>query len=199
MTRNATAPVVVVVMFLAGSLIIVMVPVAPSDGADGLFEDIDFGRLSIGGRAMYFNPLKGDESWSGGAQIRLYPWKMFAIEGSVDYRANDFGATRVHTYPVQVSGLLYLLPGKRLSPFILGGGGWYYTTVKGPGDFSDTENRFGLHAGGGLQFWFHEHFSIDSTYRYVWLENLASKDQNIIDKKFQDMGHMITIGLNFHF
>lgn len=27
----------------------------------------------------------------------------------------------------------------------------------------------------------------------------SSKDQNIVDKKFNDNGHMITIGVNFHF
>jgi len=85
------------------------------------------------------------------------------------------------------------------SPFLLGGGGWYYTTVKGPGNFDDTQNRFGVHAGGGLQFFFNNHVSIDSTYRFIWLEKVQSKDQNIKDKSFDDNGHMITAGLNFHF
>jgi hypothetical protein len=31
------------------------------------------------------------------------------------------------------------------------------------------------------------------------LEKIESRDQNIVDKKFQDNGHMITVGLNFHF
>ena len=41
--------------------------------------------------------------------------------------------------------------------------------------------------------------SIDSTYRYIWLEDIQSIDQNIKDKNFNDNGHMITAGLNFHF
>ena len=48
-------------------------------------------------------------------------------------------------------------------------------------------------------FFFNKHFSIDSTYRYIWLEKIQSKDQNIVDKKFNDNGHMVTIGVNFHF
>jgi len=36
-------------------------------------------------------------------------------------------------------------------------------------------------------------------YRYIWLEKIESKDQNIGGKKFNDNGHMITIGVNFHF
>jgi len=41
--------------------------------------------------------------------------------------------------------------------------------------------------------------SIDGTDRYVWLEKIESKDQNIVDKKLQDNGHMVTAGINFHF
>jgi hypothetical protein len=44
-----------------------------------------------------------------------------------------------------------------------------------------------------------KHFSIDGTYRYIWLETLQSRDLNIKDKSFDDNGHMVTIGLNYHF
>jgi opacity protein-like surface antigen len=127
---------------------------------------------------MWFEPKEGESSWSGGAQVRLYLTRFFAIEGSADYRQSKFAGTTVHTYPVQVSALLYLLPGWRLTPFVLGGAGWYYTTVDGPGGLDDTQNRFGVHAGGGLQYFISRHFSIDSTYRYVWLEDVASRDQS---------------------
>ena len=84
-----------------------------------------------------------------------------------------------------VSALIYPLGTTRLAPFLLGGGGWYYTTVKGPGGFDETQNRFGAHAGGGLQFFFNKHVSIDGTYRYIWLEKIESRDQNIVGKKFR--------------
>ena len=174
-------------------------PEALATDGSYIFDDIDFGRFSIGGRAAYIDPKDGEANWFGGAQVRFYLAKFFAIEGSADYRQDKFGTTTTDTFPVQVSALLYLLPGKRLSPFILGGGGWYYTHVKGPGGFDDTQNRFGLHAGGGLQFFISEHWSIDGTYRYIWLEKLESRDANITNKSFQDSGHMITAGVNFHF
>jgi opacity protein-like surface antigen len=165
----------------------------------GLFDDINSGLVSIGGRATYFDPKGASGEWYGGGQVRLYLFEYLAFEGSADYRRNDFGNTRVHSYPVQVSALIYPFGTRRLSPFLLGGGGWYYTTVSGPGGFDDTQNRFGAHAGGGLQFWLNDYFSVDSTYRYIWLEKVESRDQNIKDKKFDDNGHMVTIGLNFHF
>jgi opacity protein-like surface antigen len=166
---------------------------------NGLFQQMDIGFFSIGGRGTYYDPMDGQSRWFGGGQVRLYPFKYLAFEGSADYRRQETEGSRIHTYPVQVSALIYPLGHARLAPFLLGGGGWYYTTVKGPGNFDDTQNRFGLHAGGGLQFFFNNRISIDSTYRYIWLEDIRSKDQNIRDKDFNDNGYMITSGLNFHF
>ena len=174
-------------------------PIQALAADDGLFKQMDIGLFSIGGRATWFDPHDGQSRWFGGGQVRVYPFKYLAFEGSADYRRQDMDGTRIHTYPVQVSALIYPLGTTRLSPFLLGGGGWYYTTVTGPGNFDDTQNRFGVHAGGGLQFFFNNHVSIDSTYRFIWLEKVQSKDQNIKDKSFDDNGHMITAGLNFHF
>ncbi|MEO6307566.1 MAG: porin family protein [Nitrospiraceae bacterium] len=171
-----------------------------AEAADNeLFQQMDIGFFSIGGRAVYYDPNEGQSRWFGGAQVRVNPFKYLSFEGSADYRQQDTAGSSIHTYPVQVSALIYPLGHSRLAPFLLGGGGWYYTTVSGPGNFSDTQNRFGLHAGGGLQFFFNNHISIDSTYRYIWLEDIRSRDQNIKDKNFNDNGHMITVGLNFHF
>ena len=164
-----------------------------------LFQQMDIGFFSIGGRAAYYDPKDMQAHWFGGAQVRVNPFKFLSFEGSADYRSQDTAGSTIHTYPVQVSALIYPLGHTRLAPFLLGGGGWYYTSVNGPGNFDDTQNRFGLHAGGGLQFFFNNHISIDSTYRYIWLEDIQSRDQNIKDKDFNDNGHMITAGLNFHF
>ena len=174
-------------------------PPQPAAADNDLFQQMDIGFFSVGGRATYYDPKDGQSRWFGGGQVRLYPFKYLAFEGSADYRRQETEGSRIHTYPVQVSALIYPLGHTRLAPFLLGGGGWYYTTVKGPGNFDDTQNRFGLHAGGGLQFFFNNRISIDSTYRYIWLEDIRSKDQNIRDKDFNDNGYMITSGLNFHF
>jgi len=167
--------------------------------AEGLFDDVNIGLFSIGGRATYFDPKDGDANWFGGGQLRLHPFKFLAVEGSVDYRKTDINSTTVRTFPVQGSLLIYPLGTKRISPFILGGAGWYFTDVEGPGDFDKTQHRFGAHVGGGLQLFLSEHLSIDSTYRHIWLEKIESKDASLHDKQFQDNGHMVTFGLNLHF
>ena len=167
--------------------------------AEGIFDDVNLGLLSIGGRATYFAPKEGDANWFGGGQLRLHPFKFLAVEGSVDYRKTDVSSTTVRTFPVQGSALIYPFGTKRLSPFILGGAGWYFTNVEGPSDFDKTQHRFGAHVGGGLQLFLTEHLSLDSTYRHIWLEKIDSKDASLQDKQFQDNGHMVTFGLNLHF
>jgi len=122
------------------------------------------------------------------------------MEGSIDYRSNDFGPlTIVKTYPVQVSLFAYLLPGFFLSPYLIGGAGWYFTQVDGPFGFSQTNNRFGVHAGAGLEIMLNKSISIDGSYRYIWLGSVTSENANALDKTYQDSGSMTTIALNFLF
>lgn len=167
--------------------------------AEELFDDVNIGLFSIGGRATYVDPKDGDANWFGGGQLRIHPFHFLAIEGSVDYRKTDINSTNVRTFPVQGSVLLYPFGTKRLSPFILGGAGWYFTHVEGPGDFDKTQHRFGAHAGGGLQLFLTDYLSLDGTYRHIWLEKIESKDASLRDKQFRDNGHMVTFGLNLHF
>jgi opacity protein-like surface antigen len=42
-------------------------------------------------------------------------------------------------------------------------------------------------------------WSVDSTYRYAWIEDIASQDNNLLDKDYNDRGHQVTVGLNYHF
>lgn len=157
--------------------------------------------LSLGGRGMYFKPKDAEGSWSGGAQVRFHLTSAFALEGSADVRQDRFGDTVVDLIPVQASLLAYLFPGKMVSPYLLGGGGWYYTHIKAGSPFDDrTDHRFGPHAGAGLQAWFNKHWSIDGSWRYVWLSAYRSQDAaHPLGRDIDDSGYMVTGALNFHF
>ncbi len=148
----------------------------------------DGGPFSIGGRGMYFSPADGDSSWSGGAQARLRLPLFFGAEASVDYRRTEAGSSTIHTWPVQLSGLIYLPKIILVQPFLLAGAGWYHTTVETPGVSDDTKSRFGPHGGAGVEFNLTPRVFLDATYRYIWLEDVHSVDPS---------GHMITAGLNF--
>ncbi len=162
-------------------------------------SDIPEGGLSIGGRAAFYESEDAEDGdFFGGAQLRLYLSQAIGLEGSVDYRRTKLNSTRIDTFPVQASLLAYLFPRTHFNPFVLGGAGWYYTHVEGPGGFDDTQQRFGVHAGAGLQFFLNKFWSIDGTYRFIWLEEVASRDASLLDKDFDDSGHMITVALNLH-
>ncbi|MBK7688403.1 MAG: porin family protein [Elusimicrobia bacterium] len=81
-----------------------------------------------------------------------------------DKYANDVS---IKTYPVQASLLAYLVPHSPISPYLLGGTGWYFTRVSGGTAETQTDNRFGLHAGAGLEARLNEFLSVDGSYRYV--------------------------------
>jgi opacity protein-like surface antigen len=157
--------------------------------------------FSFGPRATYSTPKEADSGqWYAGAQGRLHMSSGLAVEGSIDYRRNNYGRlTSIKTYPVQVSLLAYIIPDALVSPFLLGGGGWYYTMVDGPAGYSNTESRFGMHAGAGLELAINEYMSLDTSYRYVWLETVRSKDEDSLYKSFDDSGSMVTIAFNFLF
>ena len=155
--------------------------------------------VSIGARAMYFRPKDAASgSMSGGAQVRMHMTPMLALEGSIDYRKSTFGSVVVDVYPVQASLLVYLAPSSRLTPFILGGGGWYYTHVRAP--YEKTRYRFGPHAGAGLKLSLSKFWSIDGSYRYLWTRDINSEDlAHPAGRNFSDNGYMLTASLNHHF
>jgi hypothetical protein len=121
------------------------------------------------------------------------------VEGSVDYGQTDMNSAIARTFPVQGSALVYPLGIKRISPFILGGAGLYFTHLEGPGGFDKAQGRLRGHVGGGLQIFLNEHFSLDSTYRHIWIDKVEVKYGTRNYANFEGAGHMVTFGLNLHF
>jgi opacity protein-like surface antigen len=157
----------------------------------------DGGPFSIGARAVDYVPTDGKAEYLGGVQARLRLPLFFGVEGSVDYRRESFGGTTTHVWPVQLSGLLYLPKIVVVQPFLLGGVGWYNTTVHGPNGFSATQNQFGPHIGAGAEFDLSPNWFVDATYRFVWLNKLHTVNALGVGEDVRDSGHMITAGINF--
>jgi opacity protein-like surface antigen len=174
-------------LLLLGVTTWMMIPRAYADG----------GPLSLGARGVDYVPADGSAEYMGGVQARLQLPLFFGVEGSVDYRREAFGGTTTHEWPVQLSGLLYLPKIILVQPFLLGGVGWYNTTTKGPDGFSDTQNRFGPHAGAGVEVNLSSRWFLDATYRYVWLNELHTTNAQGVSEDIRDSGHMITAGLNY--
>jgi opacity protein-like surface antigen len=158
-------------------------------------------KFSVGPRATYWMAKDTDEGkWSPGLQGRVRLSPDLGLAGSIDYLKHDFGyGTTVKTYPIQGSLQAYLTPGGILSPFVLGGVGWYYTQVDGPAGYSESLSRFGFHGGVGLEIAVNNSIYLDTTLRYVWVESVDSRDLNALDKTYNDRGAMFTLGINFMF
>jgi len=80
--------------------------------------------LGIGGRAGWLRSDDADDTTlHGGAQLRLRLLPILGLEGSIDYRKEEFdnGRIEIKSYPVLVSALLYPIPTAPIQPYLIGG------------------------------------------------------------------------------
>jgi opacity protein-like surface antigen len=182
-----------VLVILAAAALLLPRP-ASADGDD---MHAARGGVTFGGRAAYYRPKDAEHgTLNGGAQLRFHITSVIAAEASADYRQNTFGGTVVDVYPLQASLLLYLAPSWVVSPYILGGVGWYHTHIRGGG----STERYGPHAGAGVELALNRRWSIDGSARYLWTQNLsAPTTTSPAGKNFSDNGFMLTAALNYRF
>lgn len=139
-------------------------------------------------------------TWFGGAQARLHFLRFFAAEASITFHENRFehGAVHVTQYPVQVSGMIYPIPEGEFRPYIVGGGGWYYTRITYSGILTgisnQTEHTFGAHGGAGLEVRLGPSTSIDGDIRYIFIN-----PSNAAVKSGDFNYWQITFGVNLFF
>lgn len=113
----------------------------------------------LGLRAGYIKARDAEEgTWFGGVQVRVPFTPVLAIEGSIELHSSEFenGDIEIIQWPVQASLLVFLMPSSPVCPYVLGGLGWYYTTVDFSGSLdgvsSETDSAFGAHIGFGARF-----------------------------------------------
>lgn len=154
------------------------------------------GKFGIGVRGGWYKSNDSDDGkMYGGLQARWKILPALAIEGVGDYRPEEsFSNNRkITSYPVLVSALFYLIPGAPVSPYLLGGVGWYYSKLE---DSRGTtwSNDFGAHLGGGLDIPLSSSLVFNADLRYYFL--------NLDDQKVKDLktnGYIISAGLTFYF
>ena len=140
-----------------------------------------------------------------GGQIRLVS-SRWGLEVSMDRHSESFELPnqKVTETPIQAS-LLLRLGSARVSPFLLGGPGWYKRKVEpidGPDDLDLDTTEFGWHAGGGLEILAGRHFGIHGDYRYTFLDFGEDDDE---DEGFVGglipghRGSMWTLGATIYF
>lgn len=139
-----------------------------------------------------------------GGQIRLLA-DRFGFEVSLDRHSKSFELLnqKVTETPIQMSLIMRLRSGS-VSPFLLGGPGWYRRKVEaldGPGDLSVSTTEFGWHAGIGLEVLPSRHFGIHGDYRYTFLDFHDDDDGGgfISGLLPGHRGSMYTLGATFYF
>ena len=132
--------------------------------------------LSLGGRAVYYRSRDADHgNLAEGAQARFRFTDRWSLESSVDFRQDELDGVQVDVIPLQLSVMVHLMPPDyKIAPYILAGGGWYYTHIGSP--VYDSELRFGPHAGGGVEFFTESSWSFDCSFRYLWTQDIHSQN-----------------------
>ncbi len=138
----------------------------------------------------------------GGAALRLKFSEVLGVEGSINYREEEYGNgfVSVKSWPVMVTGLLYPIP------MVYGaiGAGWYSTTIDydfPPGFLgsptiitSETKQEFGWHFGGGVELPLGSAAKLVGDIRYVFLNyDFENVPGNGVSSNF----YVITAGLLF--
>lgn len=156
----------------------------------------------FGLRAGYIKERDADDgTWFGGVQLRMPLTPMFSLEGSIEFHSSEFsdGEIEVVQYPVQASLLFFLMPdAPAVKPYLLGGLGWYYTTIDFSGSLSgvdsETDSMFGAHLGFGAQFSLGGSMTASADLRYIFLE---PDDENLDDEDFDTI--QLVLSLSFPF
>ena len=166
--------------------------------------------LGVGARMAWVTPdsdVDVDRVRFVGGQIRLLS-PRWGLEVSMDRHFEEFPLLnqKVIDTPIQTSLLLRMGNGK-VSPFLLGGPGWYRRKVElldGPDDAAVVSTEFGWHAGGGLEVFAGRHFGIHGDYRYTFLDfngdDDDEDDEGVIGRLLPGhRGSMWTLGASFYF
>lgn len=183
---------------------------APASGA-GLQDKDDRARgeekpfaFSIGPRVGYIRTRDADDgTWLVGVQARVRILKFLGVEGSVGYHQDEFldGDVKLHTYPVELTGLIYLFPDLPFEPYGLVGVGWYYTRFTYHDSLSslddETDSQFGVHVGAGAAIDIGARASINGDFRWIFLDEPGVDNSDLEDEEFDRW--QITAGINFGF
>jgi opacity protein-like surface antigen len=165
--------------------------------------------VGIGGR---MSMVRGDEDLDTdrerflGGQFRFRLSPRTALEIALDRRSetNEAETVRVSEYPLQASLLLFPVRSV-LSPYVLGGAGWYWHRQELLGGDEDVElvstRDFGWHAGIGAELRLGSHAGLHGDYRYTFLDfGSDDEDESFLSGLLPSYkGSMWTAGLTFYF
>lgn len=142
-----------------------------------------------------------------GGHIRARVSPRTALEVALDLRTttSETLMQRVREYPIHASLLLFPVRAA-LSPYVLGGGGWYTVRLErqsgGSWALEDSTRRFGWHGGFGAELRLGRRAAVHGDYRYTFLRfrDEGERDESRLRRLLPSHeGSMWTAGLTFYF
>jgi len=133
--------------------------------------------VHFGPQLGIYDAIDGDgSSVMGGLALRVRLSRALGIEGSVNYRREEYegGGVVVRSWPVMVTALIYPIP------IIYGaiGAGWYNSAIDYDSRYlgifgyttTETKQDFGWHFGGGVDLPVGGRTRLTGDIRYVFLD-----------------------------
>jgi len=150
------------------------------------------GKIGIGVRASYINysddDLGGgidaefDETAMYGGNLTFFAHNYLSLELSVDYVETDvdleaLGVSvdigELEQIPILLSLRTHLSTNPKVSPYLTIGIGYYLndfdmkSSIPAGYDL-DPDDSFGYHLGGGIEYFFNEHFAFNFDLKFIW-------------------------------
>jgi outer membrane protein W len=186
------------------------------------------GKVGIGGRVLYanyvgdhydaFDPIvridvDPDEAAMFGGTLTWFAHEYLSLELAGDYVKTDLdvmfagvsaNAGELTQIPVTLALRTHFSTNPRVSPYLGGGGGWYFNdfdpnpALSEAGVDVEAKDTYGLFVCGGIELFLTHWFAIDINLKYVWTE-ITLEAEGFSDEKFDGDAFVGGIGLKLYF
>lgn len=151
-------------------------------GQVGFAQDMQ-GKFGIGAGVAYityseddgFDP---DENVMYGGNLTYFIQRYLSLELSVNYVNTDAyldncNIGELEQIPILLSLRGHLSTNTKVGPYVTVGVGYYLNDFEMessilPGYDLDPDDSFGFHVGGGVEYFFNEHFAFNADFKFMW-------------------------------
>ena len=180
------------------------------------------GKFGIGARVAYINysndgDFEFDETAMYGGNLTYFVQRYLSLELSVDYVETDLDLEalgvsvdigELEQIPILLSLRAHLSTNPKVSPYLTIGVGYYLNDFDMkdsiPAGYDiDPDDSFGYHLGGGIEYFFNEHFAFNFDLKYIWsnvdFDIKTPGGYSVSDKKVDVDAFTSGVGFKYYF
>jgi outer membrane protein W len=186
----------------------------------GFAQDME-GKFGIGASVAYIyysndQDLEPDEDVMYGGNLTYFVQEYLSLELSVNYvetdvylgGLGDFNIGELEQIPILLSLRGHLSTDTKVIPYATVGVGYYFndfdmdSSIPAGYDL-DPDDSFGFHLGGGVEYFFNEHFAFNCDFKFMWsnvdFDGTAPGGITIRDKKVDVDTFTAGVGFKYYF